>query len=58
VVEVLGEEAVQGGFVQPAVPSARDAAVRVPRVRDDEAFVPFGLGRGAWGRGVGDYVHA
>ena len=58
VVDVLGEEIMQGGSVQAAEPGFRDRAVRVARSGDDEAFVVFRFGRGAWGGCVCDDVHA
>lgn len=40
-VDVLGEEIVEGGFVEAAVPGAGDRAVGVAGVGDDEAGVAF-----------------
>lgn len=58
VVEVLGEEVVQGGFVRAAVPGYRDRAVRVAGAGDDEARVVFRVRGRARGGCVRDHVHA
>ena len=57
-VDVLREEVVQRGAVQPAVPGAGDAAVRVAGAGHDEAAVVLALRGGARGGGEGDDVHA
>ena len=58
VVDVLGEEVVQGSLVQAREPGFGDGAVRVAGSREDEARVVFG-GRGrARGGRVGDDGHA
>ena len=58
VVDVLGEEVVQGGLVQAAVPGFWDRAVRVAGAGDDEALVVFRFRRWARGGRVRDHVHA
>lgn len=58
VVDVLGEEAVQGGLVRAAVPGCWDRAVRVAGAGDDEARVVFRVRRWARGGRVRDHVHA
>lgn len=58
VVDVLGEEVVEGGFVEAVEPLGRDGAGRVAGAGDDEADVAFGFGRGARGGRVRDDVHA
>ena len=57
-VDVLGEEVVEGGFVEPAEPGRRDRAVRVAGPGHDEARVVFRFRRRARGGRVGDDVHA
>jgi len=57
VVDVLSEEVVQGGFVEPGVPAGGDGAVRVAGVGDDEAVVLFAFGGFSGTCGVGNYVH-
>ena len=56
VVDVLGEEMVQRCFIHPAVPGARDRAVRVTGPGNDEAIVSLTLGRSAWRRGIGNHI--
>lgn len=58
VVDVLGEEMVQGGFIEAVEPCVRDGAVRVAGAGDDEAGVVFRFRGRARGGGVRDDVHA
>lgn len=58
VVDVLGEEVVQGGSVEAVEPGFGDGAVRVAGAGDDEARVVFGFGGRARGGGVCDDGHA
>ena len=58
VVDVLGEEMVEGWLVEAVEPGGWNGAVRVAGAGEDEALVVFGFGRRARGGGVGDDVHA